>query len=80
MPWDGRPQRRSQDLTPQDRQLMAEHDNLQLFGVSRSEQKRDKLQDPSKGNARDGQQHGLFPYAKAAMLGKIDLTHPTHNC
>ena len=56
------------DLTTQDRHLMPEHDDLKLFGVSRSEQKRDKLQDPLEGNLNDGQEHGFSSTEKAAIL------------
>jgi hypothetical protein len=65
----GRPKRRSTDVTTQDRHLMSEHDNLKLFGVRRSEQKRDKLQDPLQGNGNDGQEHG-FSSGKSAILRK----------
>jgi hypothetical protein len=40
---------------------MAEHDDLKLFGVRRSEQKRHKLQDPLQGNGNNGQEHGFSP-------------------
>jgi hypothetical protein len=54
---------------------MAEHDDLKLFGVRRSEQKRDKLQDPLQGNRNDGQEHG-FSLGKGRHFTQIQLTHP----
>jgi hypothetical protein len=57
------------DLTMQNHQLMAEHDDLKLLGVGRSEQKRDKLQNPLEDNADDRQEHGFSSTTeKAAIL------------
>jgi hypothetical protein len=72
----GGPIRRSTDVTTQDRHLMAEHDDLKLFGIHRSEQKQDKLQDPLQGNRNDGQEHG-FSLEKGRHFTQIQLTHPT---
>jgi hypothetical protein len=63
-------------VTTQDRHLVAEHDDLKLFGVCRSEQKGDKLQDPLQGNRNDGQEHG-FSLRKVRHFTQIQLTHPT---
>jgi hypothetical protein len=63
-----RPKRRSMDLTTQDPQLMPEHDDLKLFRVRRSKQKREQLQDPLEGNANDRQEHGFSPTENAAIL------------
>lgn len=63
-----RPKRQSMDLTTQDRQLMAEHDDLKLFRVRRSKQQRDQLQDPFEGNVNDRQEHGFSPSENAAIL------------
>ena len=41
----GRPKRCLPNVTAQDRQLVAEHDDLEVLRLSRSEQKGDKLQD-----------------------------------
>jgi hypothetical protein len=57
---------------------MSEHDDLKLFGVRRSEQKRNKLQDPLQGNGNDGQEHGFSP-RKGRYFTQIELTHPTGN-
>ena len=64
------------DMTTQDRQLMASHDDLKLFGISRSEPKRDQLQDPLEGNVRDEQEHGFSP-TERALFYTIELTHPS---
>ena len=63
-------------MTTQDRHLVAEHDDLKLFGVCRSEQKGDKLQDPLQANRNDGQEHG-FSLRKVRHFTQIQLTHPT---
>jgi hypothetical protein len=47
------------ELTTQNRQLMAEHDDLKFLRVSRSEQKRAKLQAPLQDSADDRQEHGF---------------------
>jgi hypothetical protein len=74
----GRPQRRSMDLTTQDRQLMTEHDDLKLLRVCRSDQKRDQLQDSLEGDVKDGQDHGSplrAPQSRGARrIGVV------HNC
>jgi len=41
----GRPKRWSPNVTAQDNQLVAEHDDLKVLRISRSEQKEDKLKD-----------------------------------
>lgn len=38
--------------------LVAEHDDLEILRLSRSEQNDDKLQDTLKGDVNDGQKHG----------------------
>jgi hypothetical protein len=56
---------------------MTEHDNLKLFRVRRSEQERDKLQDPLEGNVKDGQNYGFSP-TESRYCMRIELApHPT---
>ena len=55
---------------------MTEHDDLKLFRVRRSEQKRDQLQDPLEGNVKDGQNHGFSP-TESRYFMLIELTHRT---
>jgi hypothetical protein len=64
------------NLTTQGRQFMAQHHDLKLFGVSRSEQKRGQLQDRLEGNVDDRQEHG-FSLKKGRYCTQIELKHPT---
>ena len=55
---------------------MAEHYDLKLFGVSRSEEKRDKLKDPLQGNVNDGQEHGFSSTEKPLFYAdRVNAPH-----
>jgi hypothetical protein len=55
---------------------MAQHDDLKLFRVRRSDHKRDELQNPLEGNVNDGQEHSFF-LRKGRYFTRTELTHPT---
>ena len=72
----GRPKRRLPNVTAQDRQLVAEHDDLEVLRLSRSELKEDKLQDAEKDDVNNGQEHGTSVTERAVILHRSNYRTP----
>jgi hypothetical protein len=66
-------------MTTQDRQLVAKHDDLEIPGFRRSEQKEDELQHAVKRDVNDGQEHDTSheqkPKGPLFYVNRIPVSH-----